>query len=80
MFVACAEDADTTLQDKTRGPSLMEQHRATKGPEAEDDPSKRAFDREKDMASGAQFSSTQKREMLQKAGNFSGKFSGGTYL
>lgn len=58
----------------------MEQHRATKGEEAEDDPSKRAFDREKDMASGAQFSSAQKREMLNKASNFSGKFSGGTYL
>lgn len=60
---------------------MLEQHRATKGTEAEeDDPSKRAFDKEKDMSSGAQFSSAQKKEMLQKAGNFSGKFSGGTYL
>ncbi|KAF2164090.1 hypothetical protein M409DRAFT_25437 [Zasmidium cellare ATCC 36951] len=66
--------------DKIRGPSLMEHHKATKGPEVDDDPSKRAFDKEKDMASGAQFSSTQKKEMLQKASNFSGKFSGGTYL
>lgn len=75
-----AGSADNAMQDKIRGPSLMDQHRATKGPEVDDDPSKRAFDKEKDMASGAQFSSTQKKEMLQKASNFSGKFSGGTYL
>lgn len=67
--------------DKTRGPSLMDQHKqASKGPEAEDDPSKRAFDREKDMGHGGRMSSAQKQEMLKKAAGFSGKFSGGSYL
>jgi hypothetical protein len=69
-----------TLQEQ-RGPSLLEQHRHIKGAEAEDDdPSKRAFDREKDMGSGGRISSTQKKEMLNKAAGFAGKFSGGTYL
>ncbi|SMR52753.1 unnamed protein product [Zymoseptoria tritici ST99CH_1E4] len=66
--------------EKTRGPSLMDQHAKTKGVEAEDDPSKRAFDREKDMGSGGRISTTQKREMLNKAAGFSDKFSGGSYL
>ncbi|CAK4030786.1 Hypothetical predicted protein [Lecanosticta acicola] len=66
--------------EKTRGPSLLEQHRQTKGVDAEDDPSKRAFDREKDMASGSRISTAQKREMLNKASGLSSKFSGGSYL
>lgn len=67
--------------DKTRGPSLMDQHtKATKDKETEDDPSKRAFDREKDMGHGGRMSSVQKKEMLNKAAGFSGKFSGGSYL
>ncbi|CZT19469.1 uncharacterized protein RCC_05320 [Ramularia collo-cygni] len=67
--------------DKSRGPSLMEQHKqATKDTEPEDDPSKRAFDREKDMGHGGRMSSVQKKEMLNKAADFSGKFSGGSYL
>ena len=64
----------------TRGPSLLEQHQKSKGAEADDDPSKRAFDREKDMASSSRITSTQKRQMLNKASDFSGKFSGGSYL
>ena len=71
----------TSRQDSTtRGPSLLEQHQKSKGTEAEDDPSKRAFDREKDMASSSRISSTQKRQMLNEASDFSGKFSGGSYL
>lgn len=58
----------------------MEQHKKNKGAEVEDDPSKRAFDREKDMASGKGISGSQKSEMLKKAGGFSSKFSGGSYL
>lgn len=70
----------TLASQEKRGPSLMEQHEKTKGPEAvDDDPSKRAFDREKDMG-GKTISSSQKREMLNKAAGFAGKFSGGSYL
>lgn len=63
------------------GPSLMEQHEKTKGPEAvDDDPSKRAFDREKDMGAGGRISKAQKKEMLNKAAGFAEKFAGGSYL
>ncbi|EME38273.1 hypothetical protein DOTSEDRAFT_57415 [Dothistroma septosporum NZE10] len=68
------------LETMTRATSLLEQHQKSKGAEAEDDPSKRAFDREKDMASSSRISSSQKRQMLNKASDFSGKFSGGSYL
>lgn len=68
------------MQEKARGPSLVEQHKGTKGPEAEDDPSKRAFDREKDMGSGMRIGHTQRKEMLNKAAGFSSKFAGGSYL
>ncbi|KAI7557790.1 hypothetical protein KC346_g23171, partial [Hortaea werneckii] len=67
--------------EKSRGPSLVEQHKKSKGASAEeDDPSKRAFDREKDMASGGGISGAQKAEMLKKAGGFSSRFAGGSYL
>jgi hypothetical protein len=59
----------------------MDEHRNTKAPdEVEDDPSKRAFDREKDMGSGTRISASQKREMLNKAADFSSRFSGGSFL
>jgi len=58
----------------------MDQHKQTAGPEAEDDPSKRAFDREKDMGSGMRIGHTQRKEMLNKAAGFTSKFSGGSYL
>lgn len=69
------------LQDQDRGPSLLDLHKQGKAPaEIEDDPSKRAFDREKDMGSGARISEAQKRQMLNKAADFSSRFSGGSYL
>ena len=58
----------------------MNQHTKTLDPEAEDDPSKRVFDREKDMGSGMRIGNTQRKEMLNKASDFSSKFSGGSYL
>ncbi|KAL1304004.1 hypothetical protein AAFC00_000445 [Neodothiora populina] len=61
-----------------RGPSLVEQHRKVQKVE-DDDPSKRAFDREKDIGGGG-VSRVQRNEMLKKAGDFSTKFSGGGYL
>ena len=57
----------------------MEQHQGRKPKQAEDDPSKRAFDREKDMGIGGS-GRTQKKELLKEAGGFSSKFSGGKYL
>ncbi|GAB7363504.1 hypothetical protein MBLNU230_g3773t2 [Neophaeotheca triangularis] len=64
-----------------RGESLVEKFQRTKGREAEvDDPSGRAFDREKDMASGVVAGEKGRREVLRRAGEFSGKFQGGGYL
>jgi hypothetical protein len=71
--------ADNVLQEKARGPSLMDQHQGRKPEQAEDDPSKRAFDREKDMGMGG-IGRTQKKELLKQAGGFSSKFAGGSFL
>ncbi|KAK4151078.1 hypothetical protein C8A00DRAFT_45646 [Chaetomidium leptoderma] len=46
----------------------------------EDDPSKRAFDWEKDMKVGGQISNSQRKELLNKAANFGGRFQSGKYL
>jgi hypothetical protein len=48
--------------------------------EKEDDPSKRAFDREKDMALGGRLGHGAKREMLAKAADFGSRFQRGKYL
>ena len=72
-------NTDGFLQDKARGPSLMEQHQGRKPGHAEDDPSARAFDREKDMGMGG-IGRTQKKEFLKQAGSYSSKFSGGGFL
>jgi hypothetical protein len=58
----------------------MERHKDAKGAAAEDDPSKRAFDREKDMGSGVRIGNVQRQQMLNKASDYSSKFSGGSYL
>lgn len=46
----------------------------------EDDPSKRAFDWEKDMKVGGRISNSQRKELLNRAANFSGRFQSGKYL
>jgi hypothetical protein len=66
--------------DAARGKSLIEQHKEKTGKEQEDDPSGRVFDYEKDMAVGTKISHKQRREMLDKAKDFSGRFSSGSYL
>jgi hypothetical protein len=68
--------------DKNRGKSLVEEHsgRAGGGKEKEDDPSKREFDKEKDMALGGRISHVQKRDMLKKAGDFGSRFERGKFL
>ena len=58
----------------------MDRHKETTGPEADDDPSKRAFDRERDMGSGMRINHTQRQQMLNKASGFNSKFSDGSYL
>lgn len=66
--------------DASRGKSLVEAHEAKTGKEKEDDPSKRAFDYEKDMSLGGKVSHKQKREMLNKAKGFGDRFSSGSFL
>ena len=66
--------------DASRGKSLVEQHQDKGGKEQEDDPSKRVFDYEKDMALGTKVSHKQKREMLNKAKGFGDRFASGSYL
>ncbi|KAI2471373.1 hypothetical protein F4781DRAFT_387449 [Annulohypoxylon bovei var. microspora] len=72
--------------EATRGRSLYEEHQASrKGrelapDEEEDDPSKRAFDREKDVRSGSRINTAQRRELMSRAADFGGRFAKGKYL
>lgn len=68
--------------DKNRGKSLLEEHsgRNGGGKEKEDDPSKRGFDKEKDMGLGGRISHVQKRDMLNRAGDFGQRFERGKFL
>jgi len=71
---------------QTRGKSMYEERREArragkiKTDEEEDDPSKRPFDREKDMAIGGRLGAAQKRELMNKASNFGDRFQKGSYL
>lgn len=78
------EDAETERRireynERNRGKSLYEAHKE-RPKEEEDDPSKRAFDREKDMALGGKLGHGQKREVLAKAADFGSRFQKGKYL
>ena len=67
--------------EKSRGSSLMDQHKERgTGKEKEDDPSKRAFDYEKDMGMGMKIGHKQRNEMLKKAKGFGERFSSGSFL
>jgi hypothetical protein len=67
--------------DAARGKSLVEQHQDKgTGKEKEDDPSKRAFDYEKDMAVTGNVNHKQRREMLSKSKGFGDRFSSGNFL
>ena len=71
--------------EATRGKSMYEEHnqkRRERGldKEEEDDPSKRGFDREKDMALGGRLGAAQRKELMNKSANFAGKFSKGSFL
>lgn len=88
-----AEERDAKIRanaEATRGKSLYEEHQAVirkgratgaSGPvEEEDDPSKRAFDREKDMGLGSKITNSQRQQLLKRAANFGGRFQKGGYL
>lgn len=67
--------------EKNRNKSLYDEHNKQEGiKEKEDDPSKRGFDREKDMAIGGRMGHGEKREMLAKAKDFGSRFQKGKYL
>ena len=78
------EDAATRrrLQElnAARGPSLYTSHQGKAEKEEDDDPSARAFDREKDIGGGLQINATQRRDMMKKAGDFDSRFSSAKYL
>jgi hypothetical protein len=50
------------------------------GEDEDDDPSKRAFDKEKDMKVGGRITNSQRKEMMNRAANFGGRFQSGKYL
>ncbi|KAI2627991.1 hypothetical protein GGS26DRAFT_592135 [Hypomontagnella submonticulosa] len=75
-----------SFTEATRGKSLYEEHqssrkgRTLREDEEEDDPSKRAFDREKDMKLGGRIGTAQRRELLNRAADFGGRFEKGKFL
>ncbi len=79
------EDEETARKikehnEKNRVQSLYEQHKESGSQVEEDDPSKRAFDYERDIAGGVKIGNAQRKDMLNLARDFSSRFSGGGYL
>ncbi|KAL8716719.1 MAG: hypothetical protein Q9225_005977 [Loekoesia sp. 1 TL-2023] len=66
--------------EKNRGASLYEEHKKLVPKDKEDDPSKRAFDKEKDMGGGMKIGHAKRKEMMSKAADFGSRFAGGKYL
>ncbi|KAL8766934.1 MAG: hypothetical protein Q9209_006415 [Squamulea sp. 1 TL-2023] len=60
--------------------SLYEEHKKGVQKEKDDDPSKRAFDKEKDMRGGMKIGHAKRKEMVGKAADFGSRFAGGKYL
>lgn len=81
------EDEETARRlrkeiEQTRGESLTKMHRAKKekeGKDADDDPTKRAFDWEKDIKGGT-VSLVQRQEMMKQTRNFGSRFDSGRFL
>ena len=67
-------------QEKNRGSSLYAEHKKATRTEKEDDPSKREFDREKDIGGGMKINHTKRKELLSRAADFGSKFAKGNYL
>ena len=68
------------LQEQNRNNSLYSEHKKAVPREKEDDPSARAFDRDKDIAGGQKIGHAKRKELLSKAADFGSKFAGGKYL
>ena len=66
--------------EKNRNSSLYNEHKKSEPKDKEDDPSKRAFDKEKDIGLGMKVGHAQKKEMLNRAKDFGSRFAGGSYL
>lgn len=63
-----------------RPASLYSEHQKRPRKEQEDDPSARAFDREKDVVQGTKIGRAQRQEMLTRAADFGERFTKGSYL
>lgn len=74
------DDRIREYNEQSRGQSLYSEHKKQVPKEKADDPSKRAFDREKDMALGGKLGEAKKREMVKRAGDFGSRFEKGSYL
>lgn len=70
--------------EKFRGKALVKEHQESrkgrKDVEESDDPSKRAFDWDKDIKRGVRIGDAQKRDMLKRAGGMGDRFSKGKFL
>ncbi|KAI9842262.1 MAG: hypothetical protein M1838_003189 [Thelocarpon superellum] len=80
-----AEDEETARQvqeyNKThRHGSLYHEHKKAGPREKEDDPSQRAFDREKDIGGGQKIGHAKRKELLNRAADFGSKFARGSFL
>ena len=78
-----AREMDSRIREydqRYRNTSLYDEHNKAGPKEKEDDPSARAFDKEKDMGLGIKISHAQKRELLNKAKDFGSRFEKGNYL
>ncbi|RYC56866.1 hypothetical protein CHU98_g9342 [Xylaria longipes] len=74
------EEHQAVRAQGSSGPSRSAGGKKSWVDEEEDDPSKRAFDKEKDMKLGGRIGASQRRELLNKAADFSGRFAKGKYL
>ncbi|KAF3482052.1 uncharacterized protein GIQ15_04811 [Arthroderma uncinatum] len=66
--------------EKNRSKSLYSQHKTSAEEQEKDDPSARAFDKEKDIRAPSKISHSQRKEMLNKSADFSSRFAGGNFL
>lgn len=66
--------------ERNRNTSLYNEHKKAVRTEKEDDPSARAFDKEKDVGLGVKVGHAQRKDMLNRAKDFGSRFAGGNYL
>ncbi|MCJ1404890.1 hypothetical protein MMC11_008116 [Xylographa trunciseda] len=78
-----ARETERRIQEyneKNRNSSLYDEHQKTKPRDKEDDPSKRAFDKEKDIRGGMKIGHAKRKELITRAGDFGSRFAKGSYL